>query len=389
MKRFVVFLLTVIVLLYFAVLYNSPGILFCCYAAGIIIVFFTIYDLILLWGIQVSLEVPAKLGETGQKIPMEIIIRNRSFLPAGQVQIRVRDSYELFGEKRRTHFSAFVPGQKQGQCGVATIHMEYFPRHSGRIILELQRGWVCDFLGVLAIPLRKRSYRQKVCVSVLPETFEVPLCVSRGTRDFAVEQECCAVRGEKEASEIWQIREYRPGDRLRSIHWKLSAKEEELMVSERTTEAGCPVLLFLDYDNTGKLLSGKSGTKFFRILGRRGNGKRLEEYISVSLSLSLAMARSHCGHYVIWYDNGKQDVMRYRVENMEQAYRAFREIGNPGRKSRGISLEEMYRMKYRENSYTTKIVLDQSFRCICNEEQSLDYSGKNKEKALSSQEICV
>ena len=38
-------------------------------------------------------------------------------------------------------------------------------------------------------------------------------------------------------AEITDVREYRPGDRIKDIHWKLSAKKETLMVKERTSVA--------------------------------------------------------------------------------------------------------------------------------------------------------
>lgn len=60
-------------------------------------------------------------------------------------------------------------------------------------------------------------------------------------------------------SEVSDIRAYAPGDRPRDIHWKLSARHEELMVKERISLSGSEHILLLDLpkdrQNAGKLLN--------------------------------------------------------------------------------------------------------------------------------------
>ncbi|MDE6566937.1 MAG: DUF58 domain-containing protein [Lachnospiraceae bacterium] len=48
-------------------------------------------------------------------------------------------------------------------------------------------------------------------------------------------------------AEVTDMREYRPGDRIKDIHWKLSAKKQDLMVKERTSVAQSQVILLLDF----------------------------------------------------------------------------------------------------------------------------------------------
>lgn len=46
-------------------------------------------------------------------------------------------------------------------------------------------------------------------------------------------------------AEVSDIREYMPGDRIRDIHWKLSAKKDILMVKERVSVAGSEMMVLL------------------------------------------------------------------------------------------------------------------------------------------------
>ena len=47
-------------------------------------------------------------------------------------------------------------------------------------------------------------------------------------------------------AQVSDVREYIPGDRFRDIHWKLSARQESLMVKERVSMAGSEMVLLLN-----------------------------------------------------------------------------------------------------------------------------------------------
>ena len=50
---------------------------------------------------------------------------------------------------------------------------------------------------------------------------------------------------EKNPPEVSEIREYRPGDRMHNIHWKLSAKRDEIMVYEFISEQNIMPVIYL------------------------------------------------------------------------------------------------------------------------------------------------
>ena len=85
----------------------------------------------------------------------------------------------------------------------------------------------------------------------------------------------------------WDIRDYAPGDPVRSVHWKLSAKRDTLMVRESGRQAEDSLIL---------VLSGLSGA--------------LPEDRSAActglLSLSAALSREGIPHLAVW-GNGEED----------------------------------------------------------------------------------
>ena len=68
---------------------------------------------------------------------------------------------------------------------------------------------------------------------MLPELDAVAVQVSERVRRYFGEAESYDdFQPGTDVSQIFDVREYRPGDRLQRIHWKLSAKSDGLLVRE-------------------------------------------------------------------------------------------------------------------------------------------------------------
>ena len=53
-------------------------------------------------------------------------------------------------------------------------------------------------------------------------------------------------------SQIFEIRDYRPGDKMQKIHWKLSAKSDSLIVKEYSEPVGFAIVIFVNLFSPGK-----------------------------------------------------------------------------------------------------------------------------------------
>ena len=88
----------------------------------------------------------------------------------------------------------------------------------------MQNGKIYDMLGIFFLPIRikKRSF-----VRVLPKQ-QKPKIIPDSS-NFTVTGYKPKPVGN---SEIYELREYRHGDSLRNVHWKLSSKSDGLIVKE-------------------------------------------------------------------------------------------------------------------------------------------------------------
>lgn len=134
--------------------------------------------------------------------------------------------------------------------------------HSGVLFCHLTRVRVYDYLGLFALPLRgQRNLR----VVVEPKPVPIP---------HSEEADADAAFAWKPKnggfSENHELRLYAPGDNLRQIHWKLSAKTGKLIIREPMEPDPGRVLVSL-------VLKGE-GDELERLLGRTlWLGRRLIE----------------------------------------------------------------------------------------------------------------
>ena len=134
--------------------------------------------------------------------------------------------------------------------------------HTAVIRTEIRSAYMYDFLGLFRFPLRIRTRDtaqkpQNTTASAAAASQEHILRrnATRLYADVTVLPQTHAPRGKlrmwdnsqstpvptQRFSEQHEIRTYRPGDALRSVHWKLSAKTDDLLVRE-PVEGRCSVL---------------------------------------------------------------------------------------------------------------------------------------------------
>lgn len=117
--------------------------------------------------------------------------------------------------------------------------MELPTEHSGQIVCQVSRCKVYDYLGLFCFPRRwmEESWTDIAPAPIPPEPMP----------DL---QQLLAVTYRAKAgggfSEIHELRDYRPGDSLRQVHWKLTAKTDRPIVREPQVPVRRDVVLTLD-----------------------------------------------------------------------------------------------------------------------------------------------
>ena len=153
-----------------------------------------------------------------------------SRLPLPQCRMRLRIEHTMTGNART--IKKTITGRDGGYLKLDTAHV-------GQLRCYAQRVRVYDYLRLFCIPVRGCRPAELL---VLPEAKE-PEVLPNLAR-FLTKQLRPKPGGG--FSEEHEMREYRQGDRLRDIHWKLSVKTDALIIREAQEPVRGKVLLTLD-----------------------------------------------------------------------------------------------------------------------------------------------
>lgn len=123
--------------------------------------------------------------------------------------------------------------------GSKTAQVELPTHHAGAYVCSLEKGRVYDYLGIFCFPFNLPALGELV---VLPE--EIPPEETPSLTQLTARQYRAKPAGG--FSEIHDLRDYRPGDSMRDIHWKVSAKTDSLIVREPIEPVRSQAILSFD-----------------------------------------------------------------------------------------------------------------------------------------------
>lgn len=193
-------------------------------------------------------------------------IKRPAFFPMPRLTLRLRFHNDLTGwtEKKR----------------VIWTREQTFPvptDHCGQVTCRVTRARMLDYFGLFALPVRLPA---PVAVLVLP----VPAPAEKLSNPELADAPAAAERNRQVPNGDYELRDYRPGDPLRFVHWKLSSKRDKLMVREWRGTC-CPrVILAVDCF---------------------GDPKRLDRVMDRLCALSMRLLEQDCPHLVQWEREGK------------------------------------------------------------------------------------
>ncbi len=237
----------------------------------------------------------------GGQLPVTLTVTNTGLFTAPQVRAVVRCRNLLTGEQWEKTLRLAVPGRGEG-CAAAS----FAPPRCGKLELTVQTLTALDIFGLWGA---KQTVSLAASALVLPELYPVTLSLSERCTPDADSAEYSMTRPGDDPSETLGLREYQAGDRLRSIHWKLSEKTGGLMVRQ----LGLPV------DDTLLLVLDNSAAAPPAPAEREALGEAV-------ISVSAALCRQGFAHRVAWLDRPGGELAFRAVSSMDELTAAMPDI---------------------------------------------------------------
>ena len=149
-------------------------------------------------------------------------VEGSSPFPAGRLTVRLREENLLTGARRHAVLRRAAPARGE------TLSLPMDTGHCGAVDCRVVSLRALDWLGLFAIPVRRPAPARALVFPIPVPEAELPSPVSSdpepGVSPFAA--------GRDGLSQDYELRDYRPGDPIRAIHWKLSSKRDSLIVRE-------------------------------------------------------------------------------------------------------------------------------------------------------------
>ncbi len=172
----------------------------------------------------------------GEDADWQLALEGRGGLPLARLSLRVTERNPFTGETWRHALT----------LSETPVTVDADTAHCGLLELSASKVKVLDYLGLFSLRGPAPEPAHILVAPVLGEVRPVP------QPEGGFSHISPAGTARKGSGEDWDLREYRPGDPLRAVHWKLSSKWDELIVRERTESPSPLPLLTFDRDGTAE-----------------------------------------------------------------------------------------------------------------------------------------
>ncbi len=251
----------------------------------------------------------------GEAVEIIISIQNRSFLCALKSIWYLNIGNSFYGTFDHHKLILAIPphGKKLFPMNVTMTEL-------GRIVFACKECSVSDLLGIFSI---HSDCAMESCLSILPQS-ESTVQASVPEAHSGVAELSESSRKGNDHSEVSDIRTYRTGDRPKDIHWKLSARNRELMVKERVSLSGSEHVLLLNLPNqkadAEKLLS-EGYQQIRELLGTRLTirllvwNQNLFSFENYSVGCPEELENAYCQIYCTNLFSHSSDLLRQYMKN--------------------------------------------------------------------------
>lgn len=236
MKIFFAVLIIICIIFYIMYLWDFALMLLVIVCTVPVIMFITTFITKKL--ISVELAIKNDTAVKRENFPVQIKIKNRSIFPIGRAEACI-EYCNVFNNEIST-FNLYMPIQARNDQNVC------FQMHSkfcGIVKIRCVHIMIFDPLKIFKFKVGKNIQTE---IAIMPEGHEISgeICYTDRAND-----ESPVFSDHKpgdDPSEIFDLRDYIPGDRINRIHWKLSSKRNEFIVKDYSLPIDIPCTLFLN-----------------------------------------------------------------------------------------------------------------------------------------------
>ena len=243
--------------------------------------------------LKVSFKEPV-LKCSGQAIiHPEIIIENPTIFPVTNLEIILEYNSAVDKGKNITKINTPVLPMESHE-----LRMNVASLHLGVIDYRIKKCRVYDILRLFKFKLRGKGYLKSLkqaTIFVLPKYSHLENAVTDYSGYGIETDEYSPDKKGDDPSQIFDIHEYIEGDKPNRIHWKLSAKQDQVMVKDYSLMMSYAISIFVNLNTT--------------------SAEEYDSIIESAMSVSMLLVEKGVAHTVSWFDRRANSVQSINIKN--------------------------------------------------------------------------
>lgn len=246
---------------------------------------------------------------------LRLELENPTALPVSLLRCRISAENPLTGEVTTATVYLEAAGRKKRD---ATI--EFRATHCGRIRFQTKSVRLYDPFGLLGLKVQGEG---KTYALVQPDTFAMMLELSEDHDSSEDSDVYSQHRPGEDMTEVFQLRDYVPGDSPRRIHWKLSGKYDKLIVKDPALPVTRNVLIF--WERTGD----------------SRDPAKVDAQVEVLVTLCKTLLDQQVGFVLSWNDVRENRCVEREVQNLEEFVAVLPRVLMASGQKKGVSGVEL------------------------------------------------
>lgn len=304
MKNFINYLFILCITLLVAIVAGGDFAVFLLGFELVLPVFLYLYVWYLRKHIKAAIELPKTVAK-GEEVQVTVRLNNTGRLPVSCVAVEIycRDAFD------GSIVTETVAGAIDAR-GQSCIEIGMTAEYAGRLELALHRIKVYDCFHLL---WRRVSF-DKTWKPLLVKPSIYQIAIEGKTDSLSLYQRGDAHsvdRSGDDVSEVFGIRGYRAGDTLHRIHWKLSAKTDELLVKEFSNSMKNALYICVDLHTDSE---------------EKWTHERFDGMATILASLCHSLLLQQETHEVFWYNGEDGELHSMSIAGEQDIYEIVGEL---------------------------------------------------------------
>lgn len=267
------------------------------------------------------------------KAVLNVGVVNNCWLPLSNVYVVITVKNSFDDKEEEYVINYYVMGKKE-----SFVELEIESGSCCHITAQCKGFYMYDYMEMYKSALVKTEHSDECYV--FPRKEEIHFDSALGQEDDENGER--DIKGE-DVSEVADVREFRPGDRMSRIHWKLTTKCDEIMVKEYDLEYGNKMIIGFD-------------------LWSEGEYEKFDKILVVAYNVGRMLIENGRTFSYKWYDGNIDEYKEAEVSDIDGCDIAFKYI----LESKPVKSKEMF-------YYNEKEVNSQKFLYIA-EKSALEFA---------------